>query len=33
MMDNLWAILVTRARLFKILDKVVHWTNPYPVDS
>ena len=21
------------ARLFKILDKVVHWTTPYPVDS
>ena len=20
-------------RLFKILDKVVHWTTPYPVDS
>jgi len=24
MMDNLWAILVTRAWLFKILDKVIH---------
>jgi hypothetical protein len=24
---------LTRARLFKILDKVVHWTTTYPVDS
>jgi hypothetical protein len=23
----------TRARLFKILDKVVHWTTTYPVGS
>ena len=26
-------IEMTLARLFKILDKVVHWTTPYPVDS
>ena len=26
-------IEMTLDRLFKILDKVVHWTTPYPVDS
>ena len=31
--SNQKRFLVAWTRLVKILDKVVHWTTPYPVDS